>query len=86
MEWWGDERIYDVHVSTDEQSDDAEAEEAGCANGRPDGDVGVVSPRLCCVSRKVVRALYPRTAYHPEQTCIASVRGHQEAKQRIVAY
>jgi len=28
-----DERVYDVHVSTDEQSDDSEAEEARGADG-----------------------------------------------------
>lgn len=46
----GDERVYNVHVGTDEQSNDSEAEETGGANWRPDRDMSVVGPSLFCVS------------------------------------
>jgi len=66
----GDERVYDVHVGTDKQSDDSEAEEARGADGRPDGDVGVVCPGLCCVSSKTKSreqlVAWGPQAYHPE--------------------
>lgn len=38
-------RIDDVHVRAQEHGDDAEADDGGGDDGRPDGDGGVVGPR-----------------------------------------